>query len=53
MNGKQMIVTCNKCGARNRIPTRLFVKNGKVVDTQVGVPPKGALARRIEQLISL
>ena len=34
------------------IPTLMFVKNGKIVDTQVGAPSKGALKQRIEQLLS-
>jgi thioredoxin 2 len=33
------------------IPTLLFVRNGKLVDTQVGAPPKNALVQRIEQLL--
>jgi thioredoxin 2 len=33
------------------IPTLLFVRNGKLVDIQVGAPPKNALVQRIEQLL--
>ncbi|MEW6078298.1 MAG: thioredoxin [Thermodesulfobacteriota bacterium] len=33
------------------IPTLLFVKNGQLVDTQVGAPPKNALVQRIEQVL--
>ncbi len=35
------------------IPTLLFVKNGKIVDTQVGAPSKNALTQRIAQLFAL
>ena len=34
------------------IPTLLFVKNGKIVDTQVGAPSKGVLTQQIENLIA-
>ena len=33
------------------IPTLLFVKNGAVVDTQVGVPSKNALVQRLNALL--
>lgn len=36
-----------KFGIRN-IPTILFLKNGEVVDKQVGAVPKAALASKIE-----
>lgn len=39
-----------KYGIRN-IPTLLFIKNGQVVDKQVGVVPKGALVAKIEALL--
>jgi len=39
-----------KYGIRN-IPTVLFLKNGEVVDKQVGVVPKGALVNKIEALL--
>ncbi|MFH0762034.1 MAG: thioredoxin [Bacteroidota bacterium] len=39
-----------KYGIRN-IPTLLFVKNGQVVDKQVGVVPKGALVAKVEALL--
>ena len=34
------------------IPTLLFVKNGQVVDTQVGAPAKNALIQLIERLLA-
>ena len=34
------------------IPTLLLVKNGQVVDTQVGAPSKNALIQRIERLLA-
>ncbi|MCK5781941.1 MAG: thioredoxin [Flavobacteriales bacterium] len=37
-------------GIRN-IPTILFFKNGKVVDKQVGVAPKEALAAKLEAIM--
>ncbi|MDR1730158.1 MAG: thioredoxin [Prevotellaceae bacterium] len=42
--------TSEKFGIRN-IPTILFVKNGTVVDKQVGAVPKSVLASKIESLI--
>ncbi len=42
--------TCEKFGIRN-IPTILFVKNGNVVDKQVGAVPKNTLTAKIESLI--
>ncbi|MDY6904754.1 MAG: thioredoxin [Thermodesulfobacteriota bacterium] len=33
------------------IPTLLFVKNGKVVDTQVGAPPRNKLEQQIESFL--
>lgn len=33
------------------IPTLLFIKNGEVVDKQVGVAPKSVLAQKLEALI--
>ncbi|MDD2964927.1 MAG: thioredoxin [Bacteroidales bacterium] len=32
------------------IPTILFIKNGEVVDKQVGAVPKAVLAKKLEQL---
>jgi len=37
-------------GIRN-IPTILFFKNGEIVDKNVGVAPKGDLAKKIDALI--
>lgn len=37
----------SKFGIRN-IPTILFLKNGEIVDKQVGAVPKAALASKIE-----
>ena len=42
---------CEKFGIRN-IPTILFIKNGTVVDKQVGAVPKNILTSKIESLIS-
>ncbi len=39
-----------KYGIRN-IPTILFLKNGEVVDKQVGAAPKAALAEKLEKLL--
>lgn len=38
-----------KYGIRN-IPTIIFLKNGEVVDKQVGAAPKQAIADKIEKL---
>lgn len=40
----------SRFGIRN-IPTLLFFKDGKVVDKQVGVVPKGSLVVKIESLL--
>lgn len=40
----------SKFGIRN-IPTVLFIKNGEVVDKQVGATNKAALAAKIEALL--
>ncbi|MDR2956065.1 MAG: thioredoxin [Prevotella sp.] len=40
----------SKYGIRN-IPTILFIKDGKVVDKQVGATQKAALAEKIENLL--
>lgn len=39
----------NQFRVRN-IPTILFVRNGEVVDKQVGVVPKAVLVKKLEQL---
>jgi thioredoxin 1 len=39
-----------KYGIRN-IPTILFLKNGEVVDKQLGVAPKAALAEKLDKLL--
>jgi thioredoxin 1 len=39
-----------KFGVRN-IPTVLFLKNGEVVDKQVGAVPKSALVQKLEALL--
>jgi len=39
-----------KYGIRN-IPTILFIKNGQVVDRQVGAVPKSILAKKIEGML--
>ncbi|MFO8067413.1 MAG: thioredoxin [Bacteroidales bacterium] len=40
----------SKYGIRN-IPTILFVKNGEVVDKQVGAVPKNVLAGKLDALL--
>ena len=42
--------TAVKFGIRN-IPTILFIKNGEVVDKQVGAAPKATLAAKIDALL--
>jgi thioredoxin 1 len=39
-----------KFGIRN-IPTILFIKNGQVVDKQVGAVPKNSLVSKLENLL--
>lgn len=39
-----------KYGIRN-IPTILFIKNGEVVDKQVGAVQKGALAEKLDAIL--
>ena len=39
-----------KFGVRN-IPTIIFLKNGEVVDKQVGAAPKAALAEKLDKLL--
>ena len=40
----------NKYGIRN-IPTILFIKNGEVVDKQVGAVPKNAITSKLDALL--
>ncbi len=40
-----------KYGVRS-IPTLLFIKNGEVVDKQIGVAPKAALQQKLDALIA-
>ncbi len=40
----------NKFGIRN-IPTILFIKNGEVVDKQVGAVPKNVLTAKLDGLL--
>lgn len=40
----------NKFGIRN-IPTILFIKNGEVVDKQVGAVPKNTLTAKLDALL--
>ncbi|MGM0566784.1 MAG: thioredoxin [Bacteroidota bacterium] len=42
--------TTMKYGIRN-IPTILFLKNGEVVDKQVGAVPKAALVEKVEAVL--
>ncbi|MBI4649196.1 MAG: thioredoxin [Bacteroidia bacterium] len=39
-----------KYGIRN-IPTVLFIKNGKLVDKQVGAVPKNTLVKKLEAIL--
>lgn len=43
-------LTTSKFGVRN-IPTILFMKNGEVVDKQVGAVPKSVLVGKLEKLL--
>ena len=43
--------TTNRYGIRN-IPTILFVKNGEIVDKQVGAVPKAVLVKKLDALIN-
>jgi thioredoxin 1 len=42
--------TCTKYGIRN-IPTVLFIKNGEIVDKQIGAVPKNILVDKINALL--
>ncbi len=42
--------TTSKFGIRN-IPTILFMKNGEIVDKQVGAVPKSVLVGKLEKLL--
>ena len=42
--------TCTKYGIRN-IPTVLFIKNGEIVNKQVGAVPKNILVEKINALL--
>ena len=42
--------TTNRFGIRN-IPTVLFLKDGEIVDKQVGAVPKAVLVKKLEALI--
>ena len=42
--------TTNRYGVRN-IPTILFIKDGEIVDKQVGAVPKAVLIKKLDALI--
>lgn len=42
--------TTSRYGVRN-IPTILFIKNGEIVDKQVGAVPKNVLVNKLEALL--
>jgi len=42
--------TAEAFGIRN-IPTILFIKNGQVVDKQIGAAPKAAIAAKVQSLL--
>lgn len=42
--------TTSRYGVRN-IPTILFIKNGEIVDKQVGAVPKNVLVKKLEALL--
>jgi thioredoxin 1 len=42
--------TTSRYGIRN-IPTILFIKNGEIVDKQVGAVPKNVLVQKLEALL--
>lgn len=50
LNVDENPVITGKFGIRN-IPTVLFLKNGEVVDKQVGAVPKAVLAKKLESLL--
>ena len=50
LNVDDNVDTPNEYGVRN-IPTILFIKDGKVVDKQIGAAPKETLAAKVRALL--
>jgi thioredoxin 1 len=50
LNVDDNVETPNEYGIRN-IPTILFIKDGKVVDKQIGAAPKSVLEAKVQSLL--
>jgi thioredoxin 1 len=50
LNVDDNVDTPTEYGIRN-IPTILFIKDGKVVDKQIGAAPKAAIAAKVQALL--
>lgn len=50
LNVDEHVETPNEYGIRN-IPTVLFIKNGEVVDKQIGAVSKAVLAQKMQSLL--
>jgi thioredoxin 1 len=50
LNVDENIDTPNEYGIRN-IPTILFIKNGQIVDKQIGAAPKSVLEAKVKALL--
>jgi thioredoxin 1 len=50
LNVDDNVETPNEYGIRN-IPTILFIKNGQVVDKQIGAAPKAVLEAKVKALL--
>ena len=50
LNVDDNVETPNEYGIRN-IPTILFIKNGQIVDKQIGAAPKAVLEAKVKALL--
>ncbi|OJV38355.1 MAG: thioredoxin [Bacteroidales bacterium 36-12] len=50
LNVDENVDTPNEYGIRN-IPTILFIKNGQIVDKQIGAAPKSVLEAKVKALL--
>ncbi|GAB1416508.1 thioredoxin [Paludibacter sp.] len=50
LNVDENVDTPNEYGIRN-IPTILFIKNGQIVDKQIGAAPKAVLEAKVKALL--